>query len=848
MAERPPYRLPENVVPQRYVLEIYPDLDAGTFEGRAAIEVQVKEAVHEFSLNAVNLTFGTVTLSGGGVSLEPSEMTWRTEDEQVDLKWPSRVDPGAYTLTIAYDGILGADLRGFYRTTVTGDDGQPVVIASTQCEATDARRVFPGWDEPAFKATFAITLIVDPELTALSNGPEMSTSVEPDGRRRVVFRETMPMSTYLVALAVGPFVLTKPAMVGDTPIRIAARPGFEHMTQLAETAARETLAFFQDYFGIPYPASKLDHVAIPEFAAGAMENLGLVTYREEALLADQAQSSPMEQMEIVSVIAHETAHMWFGDLVTMRWWNGIWLNEAFATFMQELATDALHPEWAVWTIFGHGRAQAMNVDGLESTRPIEYPVGPPVESWGMFDALTYEKGGAILRMLEQYLGPDVFRKGISGYLMKHRYGNTETGDLWDALEAASGQPVRSIMDSWVFQAGYPLVRAEWDSAHHRLGLTQQMFRYKGDGDSLWQVPIVLTIYRPQGTESRSVLLDSTQVTVDLPADTVSVLANHGGWGFYRTAYDSALWESLMGQWETLTDLERLSLVDDVWAGVLANLVPLSQAVSLWRRMTAERGADVWSSVARQLGSLENLSDAEGRAALAPFVRNIAAPVLAELGWEPETGEDVGRGRLRSTVVRLLGTVGEDEAVRQEAQKRFAAHVRKEALVSPDLLTAVVDVVAAAGGSAEWDIIRTQYQKAQTPQDINRYLYALADFQTPELVQKTLALYGSPDVRVQDGAYAIGRLLANRQARRIAWDYIQGNWDELTAKFPPFMQYPMVAPISRMTEEPLADQAVAWLEAHPIPEAARSISQAIEFQHVNRAFAKRIQGHVKENLA
>ncbi len=848
MAERPPYRLPDTVVPKRYTLEIVPDLDSGTFAGRATIEIEVREPLDQFSLNAVNLTFRAVSLNGAVGLREPSEVGWRPEDEQVDLKWPSVVESGPYTLEIAYDGILGADLRGFYRTTVTGDDGQPVVLASTQCEATDARRVFPGWDEPAFKATFAITLVVDPRLTALSNGPEISTSMDSDGRRRVVFQETMPMSTYLVALAVGPFVLTKPVMMGDIPIRIAARPGFESMTQLAETAARDTLSFFQDYFGIPYPAAKLDHIAIPEFAAGAMENLGLVTYREEALLADPVHSSPMEQMEIVSVIAHETAHMWFGDLVPMRWWNGIWLNEAFATFMQQLATDALHPEWDIWTIFGHGRSQAMNVDGLESTRPIEYPVGPPVESWGMFDALTYQKGGAILRMLEQYLSPEVFRQGISAYLLKHRYGNTETGDLWDALEEASGQPVRSIMDSWVFQAGYPLVRAEWDSASHRLTLTQQMFRYQGGGDSLWKVPVVLTLYRAHGPEPRSVLLDSTSATVELPSDTVSVLINHGGWGFYRTAYDGALWESLMGQWDTMTDLERLSLVDDVWAGVLANLVPLSQAVSLWRRMTAERGADVWSSVERQLGSLENLSDDVGRAALASFVRNITSPVLADLGWEPASGEDVGRGRLRATVVRLLGTIGEDESVRQSARDRFMAHVRKESLISPDLLTAVVDVVAAAGGLDQWDMVRTQYQSAATPQDITRYLYALADFQEPELVQKTLALYNSPDVRVQDGAFAIGRLLANRRARWVTWDYIQSNWENLTAKFPPFMQYPMLAPVSRMTEEPLADEAVAWLEAHPIPEAARSISQAIEFQHVNRAFAKRIHGHVAESLA
>ncbi|AEJ41873.1 putative peptidase M1, membrane alanine aminopeptidase [Sulfobacillus acidophilus TPY] len=844
MTEQPSYRLPRTVVPRLYRLEITPDVEQGTFKGTAAIEVEVLQPVTEFVMNAVNLTLTEVSLVDRGTT-QTGQVAYRPEDEQVVVTWPGTVDPGLKTVSITYSGILANDLRGFYRTTVTRTDGRSEVILATQCEATDARRVFPGWDEPDFKARFVITLVVDPDQTALSNGREVESEITADGKRRVRFAETMPMSTYLVALVVGRLDVTAPEMVGAVPVRIAARPELMHLTAVAKTAAVGTLQFFEQYFGIPYPSDKLDHVAIPDFAAGAMENLGCVTYREEALLVDAGRSAPTEQMQVVSTIAHETAHMWFGDLVTMRWWNGIWLNEAFATFMQQLATDRLHPEWNVWTMFGHGRAHALSVDGLESTRPIEYPVGPPIEAWGMFDVLTYQKGGAVLRMLEQYLGPETFRQGITGYLNRHRYGNTETGDLWDALGEASGQPVRTTMDTWVFQAGYPLVRAEW--ADGAIRLTQRPFRYRGGGHGHWQVPVVMTVWQVDGTKEtiRAHLTDES-LTVPLPPDTDAVLVNQGAWGFYRVSYDPALWTAVLRHRDEMTALERLSLVDDAWALVQAGEVSLSHMLPLWRALPDEEDPDVWGTASRPLGFLDEWVLPDERVQVQALVRAVARPVLDALGWDPAESDDVQRRRLRATVIRLLGTVGEDPAVRDRARALLMAHWEGTFLVSPELLTPLAHVVASFGDEADWEAMYRRYREATTPQDEKRYLYALSGFTKPELIRRTLDLYHSSEVRTQDGAIALGQLLANRHARRVTWQSLEARWDELLEKYPKMIEH-ILSPIALVVDRDLAEEMRAWLKTHPVPQAARHIAQTLEFQEVNQRLAERLRGHLTEEL-
>ncbi|MFN5840808.1 MAG: M1 family metallopeptidase, partial [Acidimicrobiaceae bacterium] len=482
-----PYRLPRTVLPSQYVVSLSPNLDTASFTGSVTIAAEATQAANEIVLNAIELDIHSVTVIG-------SDAPYSLNEELARLIIDTSVSPGPVSIHISFTGTLNDKLRGFYRSTFTDGDGNTRTIATTQMQSTDCRRAFPCFDEPDFKATFAIDLTFNNDLLAVSNGKEIRREELPNNQVRVWFSETMLMSTYLVAFVVGPLEATEPVMVGNIPLRIIHVPGKSHLTEFGLRVGAFCIDWFQNYYGIPYPSDKCDLLALPDFAAGAMENLGCITFREVLLLVDPETSTQIEQELVAAVVAHELAHMWFGDLVTMRWWNGIWLNEAFATFMEVAATDAFAPQWTMWTSFGLDRSAAFEVDSLHSTRTVEFPVESPADADGMFDVLTYQKGGALLRMLEQYLGPDRFRAGVSHYLKTHSYGNTETGDLWDAIEhvvstdGGDNVPVRALMDSWIWQAGYPLVSARVDG--NTLVLSQRQFTFDNTPDAtLWVIPI-----------------------------------------------------------------------------------------------------------------------------------------------------------------------------------------------------------------------------------------------------------------------------------------------------------------------------------------------------------------------
>src|SRR5437867_2765396 len=459
MPTQKPYRLPTTVTPERYELKLTPDLSTWTFAGEENVSIRVLEPVHEIVLNAAELEFHSVSLKLPGGKRLSGSARFDSDNEQAILDFPETLSTGLGELQLSFSGILNDKLHGFYRSTYKDANGREKPLASTQFESTDARRAFPCWDEPAFKAVYQVTLVVDEKLTAISNARVLRETVLPGtGKKEVVFADSMKMSTYLVAFIVGEFEATDPVMVGQAPLRVWAVPGKKHLANFALDIGKASLEHFSRYYGIPYPGDKLDLIAIPDFASGAMENLGAITFRETALLVDAKKATRAELERVADVVSHENAHMWFGDLVTMRWWNGLWLNEAFATFMEMIAVDAWKPEWRRWDSFTVSRAAAMQVDGLKSTRAIEFPVEKPEEAAGMFDVLTYEKGASVLRMLEQYLGAEAFRDGIRLYLRRHEYANAETTDLWDALEDSTHQPVRPLTDSWIFQPGCPLIR------------------------------------------------------------------------------------------------------------------------------------------------------------------------------------------------------------------------------------------------------------------------------------------------------------------------------------------------------------------------------------------------------
>ena len=853
MDDHPEYRLPLTAKPYRYELELVPDLAASTFDGSETVLVTVMQPTRELVVNSVDLEISDVAVEDpSGPTMEGS-VSYNEREQQATFVFGHDLKPAdGYRLRLSFKGKLNEKLQGFYRSTFTDREGTERVIASTQFEPTDARRAFPCWDEPAFKAVFSVTLLIPEGLTALSNGREVSVSGGADGKKRVRFADTIRMSTYLVAFAVGPFEISSERDVDSVRLRIAAVPGKSQLTGFASEVGEHALRFLARYFDIPYPGDKLDHIAIPDFSFGAMENLGCVTYRESALLTDRERASQLELQRVATVVGHETAHMWFGDLVTMKWWNGIWLNEAFATFMELLATDDYRPEWDSWTGFAAGKSAAMVTDGLRATRPIEFPVGRPEEAEAMFDLLTYQKGGAVLRMLEQYLGAEAFRKGIGHYLRSHAYGNTETSDLWDALETTSGEPVRSIMDSWIWQGGHPIVTVE-EIGPGELLLHQRRFLYDGsDSRDRWVVPVNLRASVEGQVQHQRVLLDGEQVSVSFDGAVDWVLVNDGAWGFYRVYYSPALWHRLEAAdvRAICAPMERFDLLTNTWAAVVARIADIRQWVSVARALFGDADADVWAAIGGITNLLGSIAGEEDKAALRAFVRELASPVWRDLGWDPAPDETPRRATARARVLATLGLTGQDPGVVAEAAERFEAHLRGADAggLSPDVVSAALRIVVAAGGEREWEAVLDRYREVDVPQEKLRYLFALAETRDPGLIARTLDLAVSPDVRTQDGPFLVAGVLGRPEGGAQAWAWVVQHWDGLAVRFPNSLLLRTFESLSGLADADVAASVQEFCATHDLPIAGPRLDQILERLDVNVALAGRLRGTLSEALA
>ena len=783
-AEATEYRLPMTVVPSRYDIRLEPDLEAATFAGEEAIAISVVEPVTEIVLNAAELAIQSVAIEDGEGAAMAGQVVLDEAAERARFVFPSPVAAGQWRLRVRFTGALNDRLHGFYRSTYKDTAGVTHTIAATQFESTDARRGFPCWDEPAFKAVFGVTLVVPEGLAAVSNTAIAGEAPVGPGRRAVTFADTIRMSTYLVAFVVGELEATDAVMVGKTPLRVWCVPGKVRLTGVALEIGAFSLDFFERYYGLPYPGDKLDLLAIPDFAAGAMENLGAVTFRETALLVDEAGASHTEIERIADVVAHEVAHMWFGDLVTMAWWNGIWLNEAFATFMELLAVDAWKPEWRRWTSFGVSRAAAMGVDGLVNTRPIEFEVKAPRDCEAMFDLLTYEKGGSVLRMLEQHLGPEVFRDGVRLYLDRHRFGNAETTDLWKALGDAARQPIPEVMDGWIFQPGYPVVSVEPEGAGLRL--SQRRFTYLaeggGDAGARWRIPIIARAWVKRGIVEKHLLLDDAELIVPLPAAADWVVVNAGGHGFYRVRYAPPLLKKLAGVLGRLAPIERFNLVSDCLALAQSGAMPAPDYLDLTSRFTDEMDKNVWAAIIGSFAYVNRIIASELRPGLEALVRHRLAAAVARVGWEPQPAESELDRQLRGDLLRTLGTLGNDASTQERARALYGRHRAGEP-VEPNMLPALIAIVAASGDEADYEEFYARFKGARTPQEEQRYLYALAGFRQPDLLRRTLEHTIDGQVRSQDAPFLMRSLLASVYGRGLAWDFLKEHWETMARQYP-----------------------------------------------------------------
>ena len=868
--------LPDSVRPVHYDLTLTPNFDDFTFAGAVDITVQMAPGTTEITLNCVEIDIHSATVSwtdvAGEQEMAATGIAYDAAAQRAVISIPATPSAGLVGnqhLKIAYTGQLNDKLRGFYRSQYTNPEGATAYLATTQFEATDARRALPCWDEPSVKATFQVTMNIPQEMAAVSNTPIVAErNGGAPGVKTVVFDTTPVMSTYLLAFVVGDLAqITKEAADG-TIVGVWTTRGKERQGEFALDTSVKLLSFFNDYFGIRYPLPKLDHLAIPDFAAGAMENWGCVTYRETALLVDADNSSAGTRQRVAEVVAHEMAHMWFGDLVTMEWWDDLWLNESFATWVGTKAVDWLFPEWAMWTQFVNmDTNRAFSLDGLKNSHPIEQEVANPAEVSQLFDAISYSKGGSVLRMLEHFLSAAVFRTGLNIYLNRHSYQNARTVDLWRALEEASGQPVTTIMGSWTGQMGYPVLDVAAAPASDGNGLAlsvrQERFVYDaasagaaGDSDSdadaeqVWPVPLTVTA-AGAGVTATLVNAASDTITIAAPPQPDWFKVNPDQTGFYRVNYTDADWERLAPAIanRALPATDRLGIQNDAYALSRAGLLPVTRFLALADAYRDETDASVWSDLAT------NLREIEGLIAEEPYLesyralgRQLFAPAAHRSGWAAQPGEGHLDSLLRSTVLSQAGGYGDPDILAQ-AQTQFELYQQDAAQVRPDLRGVVFSLVAQQGDRALYDRIWELERAAELHEEKIRLLMSLARFQQPELLRETLDRALTDDVRLQDTIFVVAAVAANHRGRNLAWDFLKEKWDEFDRRYGSggFGLMRLVAITNAFTSTAMRDDVAAFFAEHPTPAAERTIRQALERIALNAAWLERNREELGRHL-
>ena len=845
--------LPTTVRPKKYQLRLQPDFSNFTFQGEETVDVEVVDSTAEIVLNAADLKINSAVLHRNGRSSTATNIVLDSSRQTATLTFAEPIPAGDASLEISFTGDLNDKLHGFYRSEYTDADGETRYLATTQFEATDARRAFPCWDEPAQKASFDLTLVIPSDLVAVSNNPVVEEVAVDGGLKSLRFGETPVMSTYLLAFIIGDLVAIHQQANERTTVGIYTTRGKEEQGRFALDTSVKLLGFFNDYFGIPYPLEKLDHIAIPDFAAGAMENWGAITYRETALLVDEENSSAGTRQRVAEVVAHEMAHMWFGDLVTMEWWDDLWLNESFASWMGTKAVDWLFPEWQMWTQFVNmDTTRALSLDGLKNSHPIEQEVKDPAEVSQLFDAISYSKGASVIRMLEQFLGPEVFRQGLSQYLSAHQYGNARTADLWSALEAASGQPVTSIMDSWTNQMGYPVLRVESNRTSEDLELTlhQERFVYDRlqDGDEqepeVWRVPVAVS---SAGGEPTSTVMDGRQASIRIPAAGTAAgnpwfKINPGQTGFFRVNYSADGWEKLVPAIQSLelSATDRLGIQNDAYALSRAGMLPVTQFLSMASAYNNENDASVWADLASNLRDVEVLLYNEPiYGAFQGFGQDLFRPAATRSGWDPRPGDGHMDALLRSTVLSQAGNYGDTEVLAQ-AKDRFLRYLEEPESLHPDLRGLAFSLAGQAGDRTTYDQLLELERNATLQEEKIRLLMALTRFNQPELLQETLERSISNDVRSQDTITVVTGVAANLKGRDLAWKFVKDNWPEFDRRYGSggFGLMRLVSVSGHFTDEENLADVEKFFQEHPVAAAERTIRQSLERMRLNIKWLER----------
>jgi len=835
------FRLSSHTRPTDYRLHVWLDPERGRgYRGELEIDLQLARAARSIQLHSCELKVRSAKVCCADGDELAAAIHPHVDRETVELRTDSPLPKGRCTVRLRFSGKLRADLRGLYFAQTGGHR-----YAFTQLEAADARRFFPCFDEPAFKARFALTVTTAREHTVISNAPEASRVDSEDGQRTTEFEPTPLLSTYLVALAVGRLVGSKAVRCGKTPIRVWHAPGSEALTGFALEAARETLGRLEKYFAVPYPYRKLDLVAVPDFEFGAMENAGAVFFRETLLLIDDATVSLPERKRAAEVICHELAHMWYGNLVTMAWWDDLWLNEAFATWMAFTIVDDWKPQWRMWNDFGHARDAALDLDALRNTHPIYVQVRRPDEASENFDLITYEKGAAVVRMLERFLGESTFRRGVRNYIRAHREGNTVASDLWSALQAVSKQPgVAKMVRSWIEQPGFPLLRIETgcDADGHFARLRQQPYSAHGAGkqtaSTRWAIPWV----GRGGKRLHRQLLTRRNERVNLGKRRPPFLyGNADEGGFFRPLHSPEELSRLLAHVEALGSPERLGLALHSWALCKSGDADLTDYLRLVEALADEPDPDVLSALVGPLRKLAEVVAPELGEPTAERVRawivSLFGPALDALGLDGRARDDDDRRLRRALLVQLVGGAGRDAAVLSAISSRCDDYLVDPGALDGNLAGVALSLGAAVGDAARFDAYLEASQRATTPQERRRFRLALADFEDAGAAKRLVAACLSGAIPTQDVALVLARALGNPSSGAAVWTLATRRWTKLSKRMPSLLVSRFVAATPALGPAHAAEVA-AFFKQHPVASAARARRQAAERFALDRAFRRR----------
>ncbi|QLG70515.1 hypothetical protein HG535_0A04550 [Zygotorulaspora mrakii] len=821
--------LPSNVTPLHYDLEVEPNFETFKFDGSVKIDLKVNEK----DVDTVQLNLIDIEIHSAKIGSADAEVSFDKENQIAEFKFAEgTLSQENVRLDIVFTGILNDNMAGFYRAKYEDKlTGETKYMATTQMEPTDARRAFPCFDEPNLKATFDVTLISNDSLTHLSNMDVKTESVK-DGKKITKFNTTPKMSTYLVAFIVAElkFVENKDFRI---PVRVYATPGNEKDGQYAADLTAKTLAFFEKSFGIKYPLPKMDNVAVHEFSAGAMENWGLVTYRVVDLLLDEENSTLDRIQRVAEVVQHELAHQWFGNLVTMDWWEGLWLNEGFATWMSWYSCNAFQPEWKVWEQYVTDTLQhALALDSLRSSHPIEVPVKRADEINQIFDAISYSKGASLLRMISKWLGEDTFVKGVSEYLNKFKYGNAKTEDLWDSLSKASGKDVRKVMDIWTKKVGYPVITVTENGNE----ITFKQNRYLSTGDvkddeDKTLYPVFLALASKDGIDS-SLVLDEREKTIQLK-DSRFFKVNGAQSGIYITSYSDDRWAKFGEQSNLLSVEDRTGLVADVKALSASGYTSTTNFLQLISKWNKEESFVVWDQIVNSISSLKStwvFEPQDVKDALDNFTRELVSKKAHSLGWEFNASDSFATQRLKVT---MFGTAAgaKDPKVEKVALDMFEKYISGNKKAIPALIKPIVfNIVARRGGVENYEKIFNIYNNPISNDEKLAALRTLGRFKESELLERTLGYLFDGTVLNQDIYIPMQGMRAHKEGIEALWKWVQTNWDEIAKRLPPGLSMlgsVVVISTSGFTSLKAVEEVKAFFEKKSTKGFDQSLAQSLD---------------------